>query len=127
MVTIHRGGRCPREVIVQHGFESLVAVESGIVQGLIETGDRSLVHLLVRAVAAVNPDDGRLITVLVGVRCWSTECLGPVRSKTLGVLGVKSVAEGMTNYFIFQHPRVPCVGQPQYPVETTRSFIDRLH
>ena len=123
----HRGSGCPREVIVQRSSKPLVAVKSGILQGLIETGDRSLVHLLVRPVAAVNPHDGCLITVPVGVRCWPTECLRPVRCKALGVLGVVSVAERMANHFVLQHPRVPRVGQPQQRVETARGFINRLH
>src|SRR5262245_10324336 len=100
MVMSHRGRSCPREVIVQHAFEPLVGVESDILQRLIETGDRSLVHLFVQTVAAVNSHDGRLITVLVGVRCWPTECLRPVRGKALGVLGMISVTKRMTNHFI---------------------------
>ena len=123
----HRGCGCPREVIVQHASQPLVGGEPGVLQGLIETGDRSLVHFLVRPVAAVNPHDGRLIAVLVGVRCWPTECLRPIRSEALGVLRVESVAERMANYFVLQHTRVPRVGQPQQPVETARGFIDRLH
>src|ERR1044072_603642 len=45
VVTRHRGRGCPREVIVQHASESIVAIESSILQCLIETGYRSLVHL----------------------------------------------------------------------------------
>jgi hypothetical protein len=33
----------------------------------------------------------------------------------------------MADYFVFQHARVPRVGQSQQPVETARGFIDRLH
>ena len=75
----------------------------------------------------MNPHNGRLITVPVGVRCWPTECLRPVRGKALGVLRVVSVAERMANHFVLKHPRVPRVGQPQQRVETARGFIDRLH
>jgi len=85
---------------VKHAPELFVAGEADIFERLIETGNRPLVHLLVRPVAAVNPHDRGFITVLVRVRRWSTECLGPVRGKALGVLRVVSVAERMANYFV---------------------------
>jgi hypothetical protein len=91
LVVTRHSVRCgPREVIVQYAPELFVLGETDIFQRLIETSDRPLVHLLVRPVAAVNPHDERLITVSVGVRCWPTECLRPVRGKVLGVLGVVS-------------------------------------
>src|SRR6185503_2208480 len=109
VVTRHRGRGCPREVIVQDAPEPFVTVKSGVLQSLIETGDRSLVHLLVRTVATVDPHDGSLITVLFGVGCWPTERLGPVRRKTLGVLWMESMAERMADDFVLQHPHVPGV------------------
>jgi hypothetical protein len=127
VVARHRGGGCPREVIVQRSSEALVAIKSGILQSLIETCDRSLVHLLVRPVAAVNPHYGRLITILLGIRSWPTECFCPVRSQALCVLWMKSVAECMANDFILQHSRVPRMRQSQEPIETARSFINGLH
>src|SRR5690349_4107492 len=123
----HRGRGCPREVIVQDASEPLVIVESGILEGLIETGDRSLVHLLVQPIATVNPHDGRLITILVRVCGWPTERFGPVCGQALGMLWMESVAERMAHHFIFQHPRVPRMCQLQYSLETARGFIDRLH
>ena len=111
---------------MQHASEPVVAVKLRILQRLIETRDRSLVHLLVRPIAAVNPHDGRLITVPVGVGCWSTQRLRPVRGKSFGVLGVVPVAERMANHFVLEHPDVPGVGQPQQPVETAGCFIDCL-
>src|SRR5688572_28517207 len=63
VVTSHRGSRRPREVIVQHAPEALVARKPGVFQCPIEACDRPLVHLLVRAVSAVNPDDRGLITI----------------------------------------------------------------
>src|SRR5262249_29612795 len=99
VVTRHRRRGRPREVIVQHASEPFVAREPDIFQGLIETRDRSLVHLLVRSVTAVNPNDRGLITELVGVDLWPTECFGPVRGKALGVLWVVTVAERMANHF----------------------------
>jgi hypothetical protein len=100
VVTRHCGRGGPREVIMQHASEPLVACKADIFQRLIETCNRPLVHLLVRPVAAVNPHDGGLITVPVGVRRWPTKCLRPVRGKALGVLRVESVAERMANHFV---------------------------
>ena len=126
LVTRHRGRGGPRKVIVQHASELFVIGEADIFQRLIETGDRPLVHLLVRPVPAVNPHDRGLIAVAIGVLRWSTEYLRPVGCKALGVLRVESVAERMANYFVLEHARVPGTGQPQQPVETARGFIDSL-
>ena len=96
----HRGRGNPREVIVQHTPKPLVAGEADILQRLIETSDRPLVHLLVQPVTAVNAHDRGLITVPVRVHRWPAECLGPVRGKAFGVLRVVSVAECMANHFV---------------------------
>jgi hypothetical protein len=85
---------------VQHASEALVTRKSHIFQRLIETLDRPLVHLLVRSVAAVNPDDGGLITIPIGVDRWPTEGFRPVRGKAFGVLGVVTMAERMANHLI---------------------------
>lgn len=127
VVTGHRRCGGPREVIVQHASEALVAVETRILEGLIETGDCPLVHLLVRAVAAVNLNDGSLVTELVRIGRWSTECFRPVRGKSLGVLWVESVAERMADHLILQHPHVPRMGQPQQSIKTSRGFVNSLH
>src|SRR5215470_2123919 len=127
VVTRHGGRRGPREIIMQRASEPLVAGNTDIFQRLIETDDCPLVHLLVRPVAAVNPHNRGLITVLIGVRRWPTKCLRPVRSKALGVLRVESVAERMANHDVLQHPRVPRAGQPQQSIATTCGFVDRLH
>src|SRR5262249_36295637 len=87
-----RGG--PGEVVVQHLPEGLVG-EADVIEGLVETGDRALVHLLVRAVAAVDAHDRRLVAVVPGVAVGSAECLGPVGREPLAVLGVEAVAEGV--------------------------------
>src|SRR5262245_37906252 len=100
VVTSHRGSSGPREVIVQHASEALVAREPDIFQRLIETRDRPLVHLFVRPVAAVNPNGGGLITVLVGVGSWPTQCLPPVRGEALRVLRVVTMPERMANHFV---------------------------
>jgi len=81
-------------------FPPRVGSEANIFQRLIKTSDRPLVHLFVRPVATVNPHDGSLITVVIGVRRWPTKCLRPVRGKTLGMLRVESVAERMAHDFV---------------------------
>jgi hypothetical protein len=100
VVTRHCGRGSPREIIVKHAPELLVAGEADIFERQIETVYRPLVHLLVRPVAAVNPHDRGLITVPARVRCWPTESLPPVRGKALSVLRVVSVAERMANHFV---------------------------
>src|SRR5882724_363539 len=100
VVARHRGRGSPREVIVQHAPKPLVAGEADIFQRLVEASDCPLVHLLVHPVAAVNPHDRGLITVLVRVRRWPTESLPPVRGEPLSMLRVVSVAERMANHFV---------------------------
>jgi hypothetical protein len=48
---------------VQDLSETILAGEADVRERLIETGDRSAVHLLVGPVAAVNPHDRGLVTV----------------------------------------------------------------
>src|SRR5262252_6895170 len=79
VVMRHRGRGSPREVIVQDTSQPLVAREPDIFQRQIETRDRSLVHLLVQPVPAVNPHDRGLITTCVGIGVWPAKCLSPVR------------------------------------------------
>jgi uncharacterized protein YwlG (UPF0340 family) len=56
VVPVHRGGGCLREVVVEHLSDPVVVSKTNVNQGLIETGDRSTVHLLMRTtVAAVHP------------------------------------------------------------------------
>jgi len=112
---------------MQHLSQPLIAGESDIFERLIETCYRPLVHLVVRAVAAVNPHDRGLITVLFGVNRWSAKCFCPIRSKAFSMLRMKTVAECMANHFVLEHTLVPSAGQSQYPVETTCCFVDRLH
>lgn len=123
----HGGGCCPGEVVVQRASESLVLIESGVLQGLVEAGNCPLVHFLVQPVAAVNPHDRGLVAMTVGVRGRSTECLGPVRGETFSVLRMVSVAERMADNFVLQHARVPRVREFQQSLDATSSFINRLH
>jgi hypothetical protein len=85
---------------VQYASETLVTREPDIFERLIETYNRPLVHLLMRPVAAVNPDDRSLATMPIGVGRWPTERLRPVRGKALGMPRVVTVAERMANHFV---------------------------
>ena len=98
VIARHRRRGGPREVVVQHLPERLVGGQPDVLQRLVEAGDRSPVHLVVRAVAAVHPHDRRLVAIAVGVAGGPTERLGPVRSEPLGVLRVKSVAERVADH-----------------------------
>src|SRR5882672_7092867 len=113
MVTSHRGGRRPGEVVMQDFPETVLAREPDILECPIETRDRALVHFLVRAVATMHSDDRRFINISLGVRRWPAERLCPVRGKTLGVLRVVPVAERMTNHFVVHYAGVPSAGQSQ--------------
>src|SRR5688500_7301665 len=67
VITRHRGRRSPSEVVVQDDPETIVVRESDLFQRPIETCDRSLVHLLVWAVAAVHSDHRGLVAIPFGV------------------------------------------------------------
>src|SRR5262245_31931471 len=60
VVARHRRRGCPGEIVVQYAAER-VGRDPYIVQSPIEARDRTLVHLLVQAVAAVCPDNRRLV------------------------------------------------------------------
>src|SRR5690348_12760532 len=64
-LVIARHGVCrgPGEVVVQHLPQRPARVQAGVLHRLVETGDRPPVHLLVRAIAAVDPHDRGLIPV----------------------------------------------------------------
>src|SRR5262249_12910792 len=55
VVAGHRRRGRPREVVVQHFAYSVAAGHADVCQPLVETRDRSTVHLLVGTVTAVNP------------------------------------------------------------------------
>jgi len=123
----HRGGGRPRKVFVQRLSEPLVVGKADVCQRLIEAGDRSMVHLVVRAVPAVHPHDRRFVAVLGRERHRPTQRLRPVGGEPLGVLGVKSVAECMADHSIGHHPGMPRAGQAQQAIGTARSLVHRLH
>src|SRR5262249_1431788 len=99
-VTSHRGRSGPREVIMHHPPKPLVVGKADVFERLVETRNSPLIHLFVSPVAAVNPDDKRLIAVTVGICRGSSECLRPVRGKALSVLRVISVAERMADHIV---------------------------
>ena len=87
--------------------------EAHVFQRLVETGDRALIHLLVRAVAAVDPHDRCFVAVAFGVDGRSAERFGPIGSEPLAVLGVKAVAEGVADDLVGHDPGMPRLGQTQ--------------
>ena len=98
-----------------------------VLQGLVETGDRPLVHLLVRAVAAVDLHDKRLGSVRIGVRGRATEGLGPVRGESLLVLRMEAVAERVADHLVGHRPGVPRLGQAKQTIIAPGGLIYALH
>jgi len=94
---------------------------------MVEADDRAAIHFVVLSVAAVHLHDGGLVTVGVGVRAWSAECLCPVSGESLDMLGVETVAEGMADHVVGHHPTMPGVGKAAQSVVTTRRVEDSLH
>jgi quercetin dioxygenase-like cupin family protein len=127
VVSGHRGGGCPREVVVQHLSDLLVVSKADVGQRLIETGDRPMVHLLMRTIAAVDPHHRGLVAVSNRVGGRPPKCLGPVGGEPLGVLGVKAVAERVAHHLVRHDVGVPGVGQTKQAKVTTCGFVHRLH
>jgi hypothetical protein len=94
---------------------------------LVEAGDRALVHLFVRAVAAVDAHDRRLGAVALGVGAWSAESLGPVGGQALAVAGVEAVAEGVADDLVGHHPGVPRLGQAEPALVASGGVVHALH
>jgi hypothetical protein len=78
-------------------------------------------------VAAVNPDDGGLVAIGLGIHAGSTECLGPIRGETLDMLGMETVAERMADYFVAHHPPMPGSGKKAQAVDAARCLEDSAH
>src|SRR5215472_11989296 len=79
------------------------------------------------SVPAVDLHDGSLVPIGVGIRGWATECLSPISGEPLRMLGVKAVAEGMGDLFIFHHTTMPGVGKKTHAVHPARGLEDSLH
>lgn len=112
---------------MQHLLEVLARFKPHVLQGPVETGDRPTVHLLVWAVAAVDPHDGRLVPIGIGVGRRPPEGLGPVCSESLAVLGMESVAEGVADYLVRHHPGVPRLGEAEQALAAACGLIHALH
>ena len=91
VVARHRCCGCPSEVVVQHFSQCAVVGESDICNSLVEAGNRTAIHFGVLPVAAVHLDDSGLVTVGVGIRAGTTECLGPLSGESLDMLRVEAV------------------------------------
>ena len=100
MVAGHGCRGRPSEVVVQHLSQRRVVGQCDVSQSLVEASDGAAIHLVVNPVAAVDPDDGGLVAIELGIQAGSTECLGPIRGETLDMLGMKTVAERMADYFV---------------------------
>ena len=122
----HGCGGGPGEVVVQHLPQRLVG-EADVFQRLVEAGDRALIHLLVRAVAAVDAHDRCLVAVALGVGGRSAERLGPVGGEPLAVLGVEAVAEGVADHLVGHHPGMPRLGQQEQALVTAGGVVHALH
>lgn len=112
---------------MQYLSQSVVVAYSYIGQSLVEAGDRPPIHFLVLAVPAMHLNDGGLVPTGIGIRGWTTECLGPVGSKPLNMLGVEAVAEGMSDYLVGHYPTMPGISKAAQAVVTTCRLEDSLH
>src|SRR5262247_747202 len=93
-------------------------------QSLVEASDGAAIHLVVHPVAAVDPDDGGLVAIGLGIPAGSTECLGPIRGETLDMLGMETVAERMADYFVGHHPTMPGSGKMAQALDAARCLED---
>ena len=107
LVAGHRGRRCPREIVVEHLPNRIVAAKADVAHRLVEARDGATIHLAMRPVSAVRSDHGGLVAELIAVRRRATQCFGPVRSETLRVIRPEAMAEGVTHHLVGHHPLVP--------------------
>ena len=98
----------------------------GVVKGLREADLRAFVHLDVLAIARVHLGDHRLVTHGRGVGGGPAERFGPIRGKSLSVLRVIAVREGVAHDGVGEAARVPCVREPQKGGLAARGIEDRL-
>jgi hypothetical protein len=75
----------------------------------------------------VHLDDGGLVTIGVGIRAGTTECLGPVSSEPLDMLGMKAVAECMGDHVVGHHPPMPGAGKMAQALVATCRLEDSSH
>jgi len=98
VVAGHFRGGGPGEVVVQDLPERSGLFQADVLHRLVETLDRPAVHLLMRAVAAVDPHDRGLVPVGAGIGGRTAEGLSPVCGEPLAVLRMESMAERMADY-----------------------------
>src|SRR5215468_11635685 len=112
---------------MQYLSQRRVVGQSYVSQSLVEASDGVAIHLIVHPVAAVDPDDGGLVAIGLGIHAGSTECLGPISGKTLDMLGMETVAERMADYFVGHHPKMPGSGKTAQAVDAARCLEDSAH
>jgi hypothetical protein len=112
---------------VQGRAHLVVGREAGVLEGLVEAGDRSPVHVVVLAVAAVDPHDGGLVTVCARVGRRSAERLRPVGCEAPRVVGLEAVTEGVAHDLVREDASVPSLRQPQESRITTGRLVHADH
>ena len=127
VISGHGGGSRPSKVVVEFLAQPVVAGNASVFQRLIETGDRATVHLLMRAISAVDPHHRGFIPVRGRKRRPPPKRFRPVRGEPLGVIGIKAVAERMAHNFVRHDPGVPRVRQTKQAVITTSGLVNALH
>jgi len=96
---------------VEHLSKHGVVCQSDIGKRLIEANDCTPIHFFVLPVAAVHPHDHGLVAIELRVPAGTAKCLGPVSGKSLHMLRVEAVPEGMADDLIGHHSTVPGLGQ----------------
>lgn len=127
LVTGHGYGGGPGEIVVQNFSQRGVFCKSDIGEGLVKAGDGAAVHFVVLAVAAVHFDDECFVTEGIGICGGAAEGFGPICGEALDMLGVKTVAEGMSDDLVGHYPPVPGVGKSSQALVAARRFVDSLH
>ncbi len=112
---------------MQHLPERLIGGESGIRQSLIEASDRPLIHLFVRPVPAVHFNHAGLVAIGLRICAGAAESLGPIGRQPFDMLGMKAVAESMTDYFVFHDAAVPGFRKAPQALVTTGRLEDSSH
>ena len=107
--------------------EGLVRREAAVLKGLIEAGNRSPIHLLMRSVAAMEPHDGGLVAKRARIERRSPKRLGPIRGQPSGVVGMEAVAEGVAHDFVGEDASVPRIGQTEEAILAARGFVHGTH
>ena len=111
MIAGHGCRSCPGEVVVKYLSQRSVVGESDVCKSLVKASNCPAIHFVVRAVAAMHPDDSRLIAIRLGIRAGTAERLSPVSSKPLHMLRMEAVAESMAHHLVGHDAAVPGPGK----------------